>query len=363
MRLSRQDVDNRVQEVMADGTVTPQEIKLLQNERCTRRGRQRANEYLAASRDLRRWLGYYSPEGIASYEAKATAEALRGNAAVRRFALTHALPEFAPKLSHGALEALAMPYDSPTLRKQVLADGALVDANGNGVLDAADWIVSDGGKLSRVNEVMGEQAWKRLRIDCAVVDAAFALSQSPAKFGGNDFDWARWRSVGDGAFKPRFFMKPSESVRDLFAHPERYEYECATAMVIVYYKAMLDVLGDKRFNEVCRDLQIGPWVMEADLERLFVRRGDSIPISEPPLELGEHTYVKNFDVSPEGREAGWQGENVIYVGDGLYYGHPFGIVDSQEIRSALDGQRNQGSTQPSSFVNFSIVIGTDLIGL
>ena len=59
-------------------------------------------------------------------------------------------------------------------------------------------------------------------------------------------------------------------------------------------------------------------------------------VDSRPLAAGEHGYIRNWGVSPEAVRGGWYGENVIYLGDGKYYGHPFGIATGETIVKFLN---------------------------
>jgi protein-glutamine gamma-glutamyltransferase len=151
-------------------------------------------------------------------------------------------------------------------------------------------------------------------------------------------------AVGDGGvFTLKQGVEPADAVRDIFASPGKYGFECATAMVIVYYKAMLDLLGDEDFNRICGDLRIGPWAQEGDLASVKRSGGSGTEpasaASIAALKPGEYRYIRNWDVSAKGKAAGWQGENVIYLGQGKYYGHPFGVASAETIISHLNTHR------------------------
>src|SRR5688572_14292797 len=128
---------------------------------------------------------------------------------------------------------------------------------------------------------------------------------------------------------------------------------------------MLDSLGPQTFDQICGDLKIGPWKNEDHLEGARLHLGDSGERASPQfqagLKPGDYTYFKNWDVSAEGRAAGWQGENVIYLGGGEYYGHPFGITTGEHIVDYLNGQRNEGSTTPATMLDYKTQLDANLL--
>ena len=54
----------------------------------------------------------------------------------------------------------------------------------------------------------------------------------------------------------------------------------------------------------------------------------------------------NRFVKPAARLEGWNGENVIYLGDGKYFGHPFGISDKPTILAYLNSVRRTDIPNP-----------------
>jgi protein-glutamine gamma-glutamyltransferase len=159
-------------------------------------------------------------------------------------------------------------------------------------------------------------------------------------------------------------MPPHKALEDIFKRGSEYTFECATAITIVHYKAMLDLLGPKDFDRICSDLRIGAWVNEDHLHRYKSITGsavDATPDRRASLDVGDYGYFKNWDVSEAGFAAGWQGENVIYLGDGRFYGHPFGVTTEDEIVASLNGERKAGSTRPASFLDLRIQLLTGVL--
>lgn len=145
-----------------------------------------------------------------------------------------------------------------------------------------------------------------------------------------------WHRTGEGGFLLESGVLPSDAINDIFKHSSRYGTECATAMVIVYYKALLDIFPVELFNRMFPEIYLMNWQhLDSDLGiTQYGRVADFLP--------GDCMYFKNPDVNPETPE--WQGENVINMGDGYYYGHGIGIRTGDGIIDALNKNRVEGST-------------------
>jgi protein-glutamine gamma-glutamyltransferase len=61
----------------------------------------------------------------------------------------------------------------------------------------------------------------------------------------------------------------------------------------------------------------------------------------PDYVPGDCRYVRNPDVNPLTPE--WQGENIINLGNGKYYGHGIGIGDIDYFIKALNQNRIEDS--------------------
>ncbi|MCR4434798.1 MAG: protein-glutamine gamma-glutamyltransferase [Clostridiales bacterium] len=173
----------------------------------------------------------------------------------------------------------------------------------------------------------------------SIVNAAIDLNNSSFSF--RVFRKSRcnpdfWDRTNDGGFLLKKGVNPSDAIKDIYVHSSKYGTECATAMVIVYYKAVLDVFPEELFNRLFPEIYLMNWShLDRDLGiREYGPGEDDLP--------GDGMYFKNPDVNPLTPE--WQGENVIYLGNGKYYGHGIGISDEKEIIRALNDNRISGST-------------------
>lgn len=146
-----------------------------------------------------------------------------------------------------------------------------------------------------------------------------------------------WNRTNEGGFEVKSGIKASEAIKDIFINGKKYGTECATAIVIAYYKALVELLPEERYNELFDDMYLMNWkVRDKDLEvRYYEQVDDFLP--------GDCRYFKNPDVDPLTPQ--WQGENAIDLGDGTYYGHGIGITNADGIIKALNKYRKSGATQ------------------
>ena len=63
---------------------------------------------------------------------------------------------------------------------------------------------------------------------------------------------------------------------------------------------------------------------------------------------GDRRYFANPDVNPETPE--WQGENVIDLGDGLYFGHGIGTHKAETFIRDLNDNRKGDATREAYLV-------------
>ncbi|GAB6989166.1 protein-glutamine gamma-glutamyltransferase [Paenibacillus pini] len=177
-----------------------------------------------------------------------------------------------------------------------------------------------------------------LRLRSAIVEAAKALNASGAEF--TTFVNARcnqrlWILNQRGGFELRRGVTPAQGIRDIFMNGRLYGFECATGVVIVLYKGVLDSIKENEFNRLFADLLLYDWHYDSDL-RLIDKTGvtESFP--------GDVMYFKNPDVRPSQIE--WQGENTVKINNDLYFGHGIGIVSAEKIIYELNRHRIPGST-------------------
>ncbi len=142
---------------------------------------------------------------------------------------------------------------------------------------------------------------------------------------------AFWERSQNGGFVLKKDIRSSDAIYDIFQNTRKYATECATAIVIVYYKAVLDAYSEDLFNKAFPEIILMNWQQLDDILGVATYRklSDYIP--------GDCRYFKNPEVNPLTPE--WQGENAIDLGKGSYYGHGIGIGNQNKIIAVLNANR------------------------
>ena len=138
-----------------------------------------------------------------------------------------------------------------------------------------------------------------------------------------------WERSNEGGFILKKGIPPSAAIEDISINSSKYGTECATAMIIIYYQSLLDLFTEKFFNQLFPKIHLMNWhYIDNILEDAgyLEKQSDYFP--------GDRRYFNNPDVNPV--EPEWQGENVIELGKGIYFGHGIGIGNSDEIISELN---------------------------
>jgi protein-glutamine gamma-glutamyltransferase len=180
-----------------------------------------------------------------------------------------------------------------------------------------------------------------LKLRREIVNAAIDLDRS--RFGFATFHKSRcnpeyWERTPNGGFRLKDGAKPGEAIRDIYENGGAYANECATAMMIVYYKALLETYGEALFDELFPDIYLMNWHAIDPLLRAV-----GMPRNSEDTLPGDRKYFENPDVNPKTPE--WQGENTIALPDGRYYGHGVGIRTAEQMVRALNANRRMGATR------------------
>lgn len=144
-----------------------------------------------------------------------------------------------------------------------------------------------------------------------------------------------WDRTQEGGFRLKENANPHEAIRDIYKKSKLYGTECATAIVIVFYLALVEVTPPELFDKIFANIYLMDWLyLDKDLGvRTYKGVNNALP--------GDCLYFKNPDVNPDTPE--WQGENAIMLLNGYYYGHGIGIKTANEILRDLNRNRKYGS--------------------
>jgi protein-glutamine gamma-glutamyltransferase len=222
----------------------------------------------------------------------------------------------------------------------------IIIAGKEAAVDTAGW--------PQLEKDLYEQKWKspviyrydsvnhlrfELSLRAKLVDAAVALHKSGVKFAifkNSRCNEQFWDLTERGGFRLKAGATPASAIRDVYANGKKYGFECATAVVIVLYKGVLDAIDESKFNRLFANMLLYDWHHDSDL-RLIQDQGSSRALP------GDVLYFNNPGVSPNTPQ--WQGENAVKLGADAYYGHGIGIVSAQRIINVLNRFRRPGSTE------------------
>ena len=122
------------------------------------------------------------------------------------------------------------------------------------------------------------------------------------------------KDTGERTQEGGFRLKGCETSRgcqDILRNSRMYGTECATAIVIVFYLALVEVMPVELFDRLFSDIYLMDWkYLDSDLG---VRTYRGVKNALP----GDCLYFKNPDVNPDTPE--WQGENVIVLLNNYYW--------------------------------------------
>lgn len=183
-----------------------------------------------------------------------------------------------------------------------------------------------------------EELLFELRLRAAIVNAAIALERSDVAFATFQKSRANgkyWNRLYSGGFQLRREVSPAAAIRDIYANGADYGFECATAVIIVLYKAVLDTIGDRAFDRLFGNLYLYSWEHDSDMPLVTEDgRRETFP--------GDVLYYTNPDFDPETPQ--WQGENAVQLLGDRLYGHGIGITNEAGIIAELNENRRPGST-------------------
>lgn len=159
-----------------------------------------------------------------------------------------------------------------------------------------------------------------------------------APFTSSKFNPKFWTKIKYG-YLLNDYVLPSDAIKDVFSNGKEYAFECTTAIVLIFYKAVLDTIATSYFNSLFQRLLVWDWNYDQDLGIITKRGMNFIP--------GDVVYFYNPDFS----HPVWTGENAVYLGGGLYFGHGIGIETEEGMIKALNTLRKPGSTRSAYLIS------------
>lgn len=179
-----------------------------------------------------------------------------------------------------------------------------------------------------------------------IILSARALNFSRAQFA--DFRDAfcnprYWQLTKEGGFLQRSDVSSSDAIEDIFVNSYSYAFECATAIMILFYHAILNTIGRDAFHFHFQRLLLYSWHHDDDLGMTTENVSHFIP--------GDVVYFNNPDVNPA--QLHWRGENAVLLEDNTYYGHGVSIQTKEEMIAILNEERIPGSTQSAYLMDFA----------
>ncbi|MBU8906137.1 protein-glutamine gamma-glutamyltransferase [Desertibacillus haloalkaliphilus] len=177
-----------------------------------------------------------------------------------------------------------------------------------------------------------------IRLRKNIISNANAMSQSQAQF--TTFDYARcnpeyWQLTIEGGFLLRPDVQPADAILDIYENSSLYAYECATAIIIIYYHATLYSIGRNLFNSLFQNLYLYSWHTDSSLTIDTFYSDHFLP--------GDVVYFNNPDFHPN--TPWFRGLNAVLLNDGRFFGHGFPIGTMEQIIEILNDRRRPGSQQ------------------
>ncbi|MFC1610801.1 hypothetical protein ACFL6C_07575 [Myxococcota bacterium] len=251
--------------------------------------------------------------------------------------------------------------------------------------DTFEYLNIDTGDIKR--RKVGQKLFDDANFRMRVVEAAFDLAASGVEFSYcsatdsvNNKLWTRFgyrmqvrKNLQKNGMDSGELGSPAKGLRDIFKERSRgvaqkrtYGFECATAIMVILHKAILDTVGDEVFDKWFSD----PSLLTFD--RFYEKNKhykDVEVISKKKVDLddlvpGTCYYVEN----PDALDQAFLGENVVYLGfindKHRFYAHgivgasPY-VVTYHELMRSLRALRKRGSKVEPFFSNFSRSINTN----
>lgn len=177
-----------------------------------------------------------------------------------------------------------------------------------------------------------------LKVRKNIIQSSKEMNKSQALF--TTFVYARcnpkyWQLTRAGGFLLRSDVRPSDAVLDIYRNSSLYAFECATAIPIIYYHAILNSIGSYLFNSLFRNLYLYSWHTDTDLGIITFYSNHFLP--------GDVVYVNNPDFNRKTPQ--FRGINAVLLHDDKLFGHGFNIRTSSEMIQILNEERKPDSHQ------------------
>ncbi|SDH03168.1 protein-glutamine gamma-glutamyltransferase [Alteribacillus persepolensis] len=176
-----------------------------------------------------------------------------------------------------------------------------------------------------------------IRLRTNIIASAKALYESDAAFevfASTRANPMYWFVTSTGAIQLKEGVHPSSAIRDIFLNGSQYGFECATAMIIIFYDGVLRTIGDNLFNTHFQHLVLYSWNFDPDLGLTTAYTNYFIP--------GDVVYFENPDFHPQMSQ--WRGENAVVLENDKYFGHGVGMQSAQNMIATLNELRKPNAT-------------------
>lgn len=174
-----------------------------------------------------------------------------------------------------------------------------------------------------------------------MINSAVLLNENEVQFSvfeTSKFNSVYWLKTSRGyMLKPN--VLPSDAIKDIFHNGKEYGFECSTAIVLIFYYAVLQSIDEIAFNRLFNHLLVWDWSYDEDLGIITKVGSDFIP--------GDVMYFYN----PDYDNPVWIGENVVFLGEDKYFGHGIGIGTAEETIKALNTLRKEGATRSAHLIH------------
>lgn len=180
-----------------------------------------------------------------------------------------------------------------------------------------------------------------------IIRSGHAMIQSEAAFEEFKYSTANpqyWYVTNQGGFQLKPTVHPAEAIRDIFKNSYLYAFECATAIIIIYYDAVLNLIGESLFNHFFQNLYLYSWHADSDLGIQTIKTDYFLP--------GDVVYFNNPDF--DRKLPWWRGENAILLENGSFLGHGTGINTADQMIQFLNQVREPDSKQSAYLMNIAV---------